>query len=265
MGALARHQSAIIGRQVVRGSIFRRTPAKPYGRPPAEGTTSAVRPMGAKGRPLNVTRATNYCAIPTRRRSTRNWACIRSIINLPTTCRTIAYLPCVCDVTRPRGTKFSLAIYSSKLDEYIGTFRVSTLCYPSPHHSILLTRSSLSGWDTSAFPIVLPRYASTRYARATSRRALDNAIVAAGWHNSGSIINETSATNLEQAIAVGLHPKMLIKWLLDSNSASQQDHENSYYRLDYYNLPKISNCIISPFLVYPEVKQTHESSQTRAI
>ncbi|KAL2724318.1 hypothetical protein V1478_008831 [Vespula squamosa] len=64
MGALARHQSAIIGRQVVRGSIFRRTPAKPYGRPPAEGTTSAVRPMGAKGRPLNVTRATNYCTIP---------------------------------------------------------------------------------------------------------------------------------------------------------------------------------------------------------
>ncbi|KAF7391906.1 hypothetical protein HZH68_011449 [Vespula germanica] len=126
MGALARHQSAIIGRQVVRGSIFRRTPAKPYGRPPVEGTTSAVRPMGAKGRPLNVTRATNYCAIP-------------------------------------------------------------------------------------------------------------------------------------------LHPKMLIKWLLDCNSASQQDHENSYYRLDYYNLPKISNCIISPFLVYPEVKQTHESSQTRAI
>lgn len=94
--------------------------------------------------------------------------------------------------------------YSSKLDEYVGTFRVSTLCYPSPHHSILLTRSSLSGWDTSAFPIVLPRYASTRYARATSRRALDNAIVAAGWHNSGSIINETSATNLEQAIAVGV-------------------------------------------------------------
>ncbi|KAI4489046.1 hypothetical protein M0804_004544 [Polistes exclamans] len=27
-------------------------------------TTSVVRPMGAKGRPLNVTRATNYCAIP---------------------------------------------------------------------------------------------------------------------------------------------------------------------------------------------------------
>ncbi|KAL2724317.1 hypothetical protein V1478_008830 [Vespula squamosa] len=48
-------------------------------------------------------------------------------------------------------------------------------------------------------------------------------------------------------------------------SASQQEHENSYYTLDYYNLPKISNCIISPFLVYPEVKQTHESSQTRAI
>ncbi|KAF7388982.1 hypothetical protein HZH66_010119 [Vespula vulgaris] len=233
MGALARHQSAIIGRQVVRGSIFRRTPAKPYGRPPAEGTTSAVRPMGAKGRPLNVTRATNYCAIPG-----------------------------VTIKGDHEAQNFHWQ-YSSKLDEYVGTFRVSTLCYPSPHHSILLTRSSLSGWDTSAFPIVLPRYASTRYARATSRRALDNAIVAAGWHNSGSIINETSATNLEQAIA--LHPKMLIKWLLDSNSASQQDHENSYYRLDYYNLPKISNCIISPFLVYPEVKQTHESSQTRAI
>ena len=30
---LARHQRAIIGRQVVRGSIFRTMPAKPYGRP----------------------------------------------------------------------------------------------------------------------------------------------------------------------------------------------------------------------------------------
>lgn len=31
--ALAKHQRAIIGRQVIRGSIFRTMPAKPYGRP----------------------------------------------------------------------------------------------------------------------------------------------------------------------------------------------------------------------------------------
>lgn len=31
-GTVARHQRAIIGRQVVRGSIFRTMPAKPYGR-----------------------------------------------------------------------------------------------------------------------------------------------------------------------------------------------------------------------------------------
>lgn len=58
---LARHQRAIIGRQVVRGSIFRTMPAKPYGRP--NGHLLAG-PTSAKGRPLNVTRATNYCAIP---------------------------------------------------------------------------------------------------------------------------------------------------------------------------------------------------------
>lgn len=60
--ALARHQRAIIGRQVVRESIFRTMPAKPYGK--LNVWYLLVDPMDAKGRPLNVTRATNYCAIP---------------------------------------------------------------------------------------------------------------------------------------------------------------------------------------------------------
>ena len=59
--ALTRHQRAIIGHQVVRGSIFRTMPAKPYGRPSG---FLHVGPTNAKGRSLNVTRATNYCAIP---------------------------------------------------------------------------------------------------------------------------------------------------------------------------------------------------------